>query len=212
LSNIEFAKYFHTSKAIVIEELTKYRIYQAICSKCDHPRFRHGSYYSDYRIGIEKDRCGMDDCECERFTDSSPPSTKHRSPYTWEAARIHILNKIREAEENKIFYLRLGSYGETCGHCHAYQSRDHIAKHVYQKTIDNAKDDLNHIPEILELWKREGRDKEQDSSMPLRNSKSCAMFRCLLCFKYIFPDDAVSPHGAGYAHKVCANQRYLVRS
>jgi hypothetical protein len=193
---------------MVKRELSLKRIYHSLCAKCDHARFRHGSYYSDYQIGVQKDQCTVEECDCMQFVSLA----KTRSPYTWEAVRVHICGKVLQVESEIEKFLSNSSGKEWCGHCGEYQWREHVVEHLYKAILDNTKDDFNHIPEILELWKREARDKEQDSSMPLRNSKSCAMFRCLLCFKYIFPDDAVSPHGAGYAHKVCANKRYLVRS
>lgn len=195
---------------MVKRELSLKRIYHSICSECDHPRFRHGSYHSDYSIGVMNDRCQMEDCDCLEFKSYA----KIRSPHTWEAARIHVYGKVREAEELKrdFLYYHNKYAKEYCGHCGQYQYTNHLVEHVYQPTIDNAKDDIHHIPEILADWKQNIPSREKESSMPLRNSASCSMFRCLLCFRYIFPDDAVEPHGEGYVHKICAGKRYLVRS
>ena len=214
MSNAELALYFDTGPRMVKKQLLrKPRIYVALCDICDHARFMHDGYHSDYSVGIKVDRCHVEDCDCSEFK----AQTKPRSPFTIEAARAHVEGIILHIERRIEEYSKEGGYHvRYCMHCNNYMSGNHIIECELVPILNNSFEDRNKLEEVVAAWVQTAtlsEETEKHSSMPMKiNNKSCTMFRSLKCFKYIFPDDAVAKHGDGFVHKICMSKRYLVRS
>ena len=84
-----------------------------------------------------------------------------------------------------------------------------LCKKCYWKTRDgyppNARLDLTTIADT----DREALASHDSTTegLKLRNRNNCKLFRCLVCWKYIFPDDSITLYEAGYAHKLCLEIR-----
>lgn len=47
----------------------------------------------------------------------------------------------------------------------------------------------------------------QNSGIQFKLHKTCGLFRCLICWRYILPDDNVDAQGDGYVHKTCKQSK-----
>ena len=43
----------------------------------------------------------------------------------------------------------------------------------------------------------------KSETLILKSHDTCNLFRCLICWRYIFPDDEIENNDDGYVHKVC---------
>jgi hypothetical protein len=44
---------------------------------------------------------------------------------------------------------------------------------------------------------------KQEESIKFKQHSDCKLFRCLVCWLMIHPDDEITEHKEGYAHKIC---------
>ena len=47
----------------------------------------------------------------------------------------------------------------------------------------------------------------ENEALRMKTKESCKLFRCLVCWKYIFAEDSIVSFGPGYAHKLCVEIR-----
>ena len=84
-----------------------------------------------------------------------------------------------------------------------------LCKKCYNKTrlkitdsrgsiLDLSKDEINNIDkESVALHDR------NIEILTMRSRQGCKLFRCLICWHYIFLEDSIVEYKDGYAHKVC---------
>lgn len=52
--------------------------------------------------------------------------------------------------------------------------------------------------------------RKDPENIPIKQHKECKLFRCLVCWKLILPDDEMAPQGDGYVHKICLKRERLI--
>jgi hypothetical protein len=80
-----------------------------------------------------------------------------------------------------------------------------FAKHIQSKKFTEARNFYEHIEAIKA--ERQALHNPENEALRMKMKESCKLFRCLVCWKYIFAEDSIVSFEAGYAHKLCVEIR-----